>query len=134
MAPSTPKLLVSVDLKKKPREQVPPLHNRWHPEIPPVAEVETGQLFRVEMIDWTGGAVQDNNCAIDVKTLNLSTVSINLKLQIVHGQDISNSLWLNQIVYINEKTMQLDTFLVFFSSYSECRKFIIHLMKGAPDI
>nr|GMC66308.1 formamidase-like isoform X2 [Ipomoea batatas] len=74
MAPSTPKLLVSVDLKKKPREQVPPLHNRWHPEIPPVAEVETGQLFRVEMIDWTGGAVQDNNCAIDVKTLNLSTV------------------------------------------------------------
>ncbi|XP_031109967.1 uncharacterized protein LOC116014110 isoform X2 [Ipomoea triloba] len=74
MAPSTPRLVLSVDLKKKPREQVPPLHNRWHPEIPPVAEVETGQLFRVEMIDWTGGAVRDNNCAIDVKTLNLSTV------------------------------------------------------------
>lgn len=100
MAPSTPRLVVSIDLKKKPREQVPPLHNRWHPEIPPVAEVETGQLFRVEMVDWTGGAIQDNNSAIDVKTLNLSTVSINLKLQIVHGQAISNSL----TMYINEKS------------------------------
>ncbi|CAH9091060.1 unnamed protein product [Cuscuta europaea] len=72
--PSTPTLVAPIDLKKKPHEQVPPLHNRWHPDIPPVAEVETGQLFRVEMVDWTGGAIQDNNDAIDVKTLNLSTV------------------------------------------------------------
>ncbi|XP_047972002.1 formamidase-like isoform X3 [Salvia hispanica] len=51
-----------------------PLHNRWHPEIPPVAEVETGVVFRVEMVDWTAGAISDDNSAIDVKTLDLSTV------------------------------------------------------------
>lgn len=62
-----------VDLKKKPREQK--LHNRWHPEIPPVAEVNVGEFFRVEMIDWTGGVIKDNDSAIDVKTIDLSTVS-----------------------------------------------------------
>ncbi|CAH9118895.1 unnamed protein product [Cuscuta epithymum] len=72
--PSTPTLVVPIDMKKKPHEQVLPLHNRWHPDIPSVAEVETGQLFRVEMVDWTGGAIQNNNDAIDVKTLDLSTV------------------------------------------------------------
>lgn len=75
MAPPTPKLIVPIDLKKKPCQQKLPLHNRWHPEIPPVAEVETGVVFRVEMVDWTAGAISDDNSAIDVKTLDLSTVS-----------------------------------------------------------
>nr|XP_043633984.1 formamidase-like isoform X2 [Erigeron canadensis] len=74
MAPSTPKLVVPIDLKKKPGEQQLPLHNRWHPEIPSVATVKTGQLFRIEMVDWTGGAIKDENSASDVKYLDLSTV------------------------------------------------------------
>nr|XP_017216637.1 PREDICTED: formamidase-like [Daucus carota subsp. sativus] len=73
MAPPTPKLIISIDLKKKPCEQALPLHNRWHPEIPPVAEVKTGEMFRVEMVDWTGGAIKDNNSATDVKYADLST-------------------------------------------------------------
>ncbi|KAL1809983.1 hypothetical protein ACET3Z_026973 [Daucus carota] len=73
MAPPTPKLIISIDLKKKPYEQALPLHNRWHPEIPPVAEVKTGEMFRVEMVDWTGGAIKDNNSATDVKYADLST-------------------------------------------------------------
>ncbi|KAK9061901.1 hypothetical protein SSX86_019085 [Deinandra increscens subsp. villosa] len=74
MAPLTPKLVVPIDLKKKPWEQKLPLHNRWHPEIPSVATVQTGQIFRMEMVDWTGGAIKDDNSASDVKYVDLSTV------------------------------------------------------------
>lgn len=77
MAPSTPRLVVPVDLKKKPWEQTLPLHNRWHPGIPPVAEIKVREVFRVEMVDWTGGMIKDNDSAIDVKTMDLSSVSTN---------------------------------------------------------
>ncbi|OMP01854.1 Acetamidase/Formamidase [Corchorus olitorius] len=74
MAPPTPRLVVPIDLKKKPWEQTLPLHNRWHPEIPPVADVEVGEMFRIEMVDWTGGVVKDDDSATDVKFIDLSTV------------------------------------------------------------
>lgn len=74
MAPSTPRLVVPIDLKKKPCEQKLPLHNRWHPDIPPVADVNTGEIFRVEMVDWTGGAIKDDNSALDIKLVDLSVV------------------------------------------------------------
>lgn len=77
MAPSTPRLVVPIDLKKKPCEQKLPLHNRWHPDIPPVADVNTGEIFRVEMVDWTGGAIKDDNSALDIKLVDLSVVSVN---------------------------------------------------------
>ena len=34
-------------LSKLPWEQETPLHNRWHPDIPPVASVVEGETFRV---------------------------------------------------------------------------------------
>jgi len=40
------KTLISVDPKKAPWEQETPLHNRWHPDIPPVASVKEGEKFR----------------------------------------------------------------------------------------
>lgn len=52
------KTLISVDPNKLPWEQETPLHNRWHPDIPPVASVVEGEIFRVECVDWTGGQVQ----------------------------------------------------------------------------
>uniref|UniRef100_A0A0C9S545 TSA: Wollemia nobilis Ref_Wollemi_Transcript_13340_1660 transcribed RNA sequence n=1 Tax=Wollemia nobilis TaxID=56998 RepID=A0A0C9S545_9CONI len=67
MAPSTPKPLITVDLKKKPWEQEKPLHNRWHPEIPHVAEATEGEIFRVETVDFSGGEIKDNNSAEDIK-------------------------------------------------------------------
>lgn len=76
MAPPTPRLVVPIDLKKKPWEQKLPLHNRWHPDLPPVAEVKTGEVIRVEMVDWTGGIIKDDDSANDVKFIDLSTVSI----------------------------------------------------------
>ena len=70
MAPT----LIGVDPKKEPWAQSPPLHNRWHPDIPPVASVEEGQIFRVECVDWTGGQIHDNDSADDVKHVDLSQV------------------------------------------------------------
>jgi len=68
------KKLISVDPKKAPWEQETPLHNRWHPDIPPVASVEEGEVFRVECVDWTGGQIKDNDSSDDVKNVDLSQV------------------------------------------------------------
>ncbi|KAK6923975.1 Acetamidase/Formamidase [Dillenia turbinata] len=74
MAPPTPRVIVPIDLKKKPWEQKLPLHNRWHPHIPAVADVKVGEVFRVEMVDWTGGMIKDDNSAMDIKLIDLSSV------------------------------------------------------------
>ncbi|CAI9758498.1 unnamed protein product [Fraxinus pennsylvanica] len=68
------RLVVPIDIKKKPREQELPLHNRWHPDIPPVVEVKTGEIFRVEMVDSTGGAIKKEYTAEDVKHADSSSV------------------------------------------------------------
>lgn len=82
MAPPTPKVVVPIDLKRKPWQQELPLHNRWHPQIPPVAQTKTGEVFRVEMVDWTGGAVKDDDSALDIKCLDLSAVSISFEYRL----------------------------------------------------
>jgi len=42
------KLLIPIDLTKSPKDQVLPLHNRWHPDSPPVVTVKPGAVCRVE--------------------------------------------------------------------------------------
>mmetsp|Transcript_9020 Transcript_9020/g.20320 ORF Transcript_9020/g.20320 Transcript_9020/m.20320 type:complete len:117 (-) Transcript_9020:23-373(-) len=69
-----PKKLISVDVKKAPWEQSPPLHNRWHPDIPAVATVAEGEVFRVETVDWTGGQIKNDDSADDVKHVDLTQV------------------------------------------------------------
>ncbi|XP_057806759.1 uncharacterized protein LOC131021541 isoform X2 [Salvia miltiorrhiza] len=68
------RLVVPIDVKKKPKEQKVPLHNRWHPAIPPVAEVRTGELFRVEMVDFSGGGITKEYTAQDIKFQDPSIV------------------------------------------------------------
>jgi formamidase len=72
------KTIVSVDPKRLPWEQGveagTPLHNRWHPLIPPVATVEEGEVFRVECVDWTGGQIKNDDSSDDVKNVDLSQV------------------------------------------------------------
>lgn len=68
------KTIISVDLNKSPADQPSPLHNRWHPDIPAVAEVNPGDAFRIECIDWTGGQIKDNDCANDVRDVILERV------------------------------------------------------------
>lgn len=70
-----PRLVVPIDLKKKPWEQKHPFHNRWHPEIPPVADIKAGEVFRVEMVDFTGGRITKDYSADDIKHVDVSVVS-----------------------------------------------------------
>ncbi|KAM0937430.1 putative formamidase [Dioscorea sansibarensis] len=67
MAPSTPRVVIPIDLKKKPWEQKFPCHNQWHPDRPPVVDVTEGEVFRVEMVDCSGGSIGDNDSAVDIK-------------------------------------------------------------------
>lgn len=69
-----PKTIISVDVSKKPSEQPQPMHNRWHPDIPAVAYVEPGDSFRVECLDWTGGQIKDDDCANDIRDVDLDAV------------------------------------------------------------
>ena len=69
-----PDVLINVDLTKSPQEQPAPLHNRWHPEIPPMVSVKPGAVFRVECLDWTGGQIGDNDSANDIRDVDLTQV------------------------------------------------------------
>lgn len=69
-----PPTLIKVDLKKTPKDQPIPLHNRWHPDIPSVVTVEVDQEFRIECIDWTGGQIKNDDDARDVRDIDLSLV------------------------------------------------------------
>lgn len=78
MAQYGSRLVFPIDVKKKPWEQKLPLHNRWHPDIPPVAEVTVGEFLRIEMVDFSGGGIKQENSAEDIKHADLSIVSYSL--------------------------------------------------------
>ena len=93
---NTPRNLVPIDVLKHPWEQKAPLHNRWHPDIPPVSpsgrsassqlvhtcelsrtqvgHATVGEVFRVETADWTGGQIGNNDSAEDMKNVDLTKV------------------------------------------------------------
>ncbi|PVH38001.1 hypothetical protein PAHAL_5G147400 [Panicum hallii] len=92
MAPLAPRLVVPIDVKKHPWEQKVPLHNRWHPDIPPVADVTEGEFFRIEMVDWSGGRVKDDNSADDMKSMNFTIAHyLSGPLRIVDSEGIPAS-------------------------------------------
>lgn len=64
----------AVDPQKKPEDQLVPLHNRWHPEIPAASTQKTGDLFRVECMEWTGGQIKNDDSAQDMLNIDLSKV------------------------------------------------------------
>jgi formamidase len=67
------KPLIKIDLNATPESQ-DVIHNRWHPDIPMVAWVKPGDEFRVECIDWTGGQINNDDSANDVRDVDLSKV------------------------------------------------------------
>jgi len=69
-----PKTLITVDVNKSPEKQPVPLHNRWHPDIPPVVTVNCGEVFRIECLDWTGGQIKDDDSPEDVRLIDLTKV------------------------------------------------------------
>lgn len=49
-------------------------HNRWHPEIPPVATVKPGTSFRADCREWFDGFIKNDDSADDVRDAPLHTV------------------------------------------------------------
>ncbi|KAJ8765689.1 hypothetical protein K2173_014811 [Erythroxylum novogranatense] len=80
------RMVFPIDVKRQPWEQKLPLHNRWHPEIPPVAEVIVGELFRVEMVDFSGGLITQEFTANDIKHADPSVPVSPLYSRTVNGQ------------------------------------------------
>lgn len=64
---------VKVSLDKPAWEQ-PGLHNRWHPEVPEAATVEQGEVVKLECLDWTGGQIENNDSADDIKNVDLTHI------------------------------------------------------------
>ncbi|MBB4661800.1 formamidase [Conexibacter arvalis] len=69
-----PEVLFSVDQSKRFREQARLGHNRWHPDIPPVATVRPGSEFRLECREWFDGDIRNDDSAEDVRGVDLSIV------------------------------------------------------------
>ena len=68
-----PDTLISVDLSQSAYDNEN-LHNRWHPNIPINVWVKPGDDFIVETVDWTGGAIKNDESADDIRDVDLSTV------------------------------------------------------------
>lgn len=71
-----PETLFKVDLTKPMNEQEMPGHNRWHPDIPPVASVKPGAVFRIECKDWTDGQIKNDDNPNDIRDVDLSVVHV----------------------------------------------------------
>ena len=65
--------LIKIDFSKTPEEH-DCIHNRWHPDIPMIAWVKPGDDFVVECMDWTGGQIDNNDSADDVRDVDLTKV------------------------------------------------------------
>ncbi|TFC81317.1 acetamidase/formamidase family protein [Cryobacterium cheniae] len=69
-----PKKIFPLDSSKKFEDQELVGHNRWHPEIPPVATVKPGESFRVDCREWFDGAIVNDDSADDILNAPLMTV------------------------------------------------------------
>ena len=49
-------------------------HNRWHPDIPPIATVKPGDSFRADVREWFDGYMKNDDSAEDILTAPLHTV------------------------------------------------------------
>ncbi|WP_293031409.1 formamidase [Natronococcus sp.] len=66
-----PETVFEVDTESPPEEQPDPIVNRWHPDVPPVSSIEPGEKVRIECLDWTGGQVNNDDSANDIRDMEL---------------------------------------------------------------
>lgn len=69
-----PEVIFPLDSSKPFDDQPKVGHNRWHPEIPPVATVRPGDTFRVDCREWFDGAIHNDDSADDILHAPLKTV------------------------------------------------------------
>jgi len=63
---------VAIDRTKTLSEEPTKGHNRWHPDIPPIATVEPGQIVGLETRDALDGQVTPSSTVADVARINLN--------------------------------------------------------------
>jgi formamidase len=66
-----PETVFEVDTDASPDEQPDPVVNRWHPDTPPAATIEPGEKVRIECLDWTGGQLENDDSANDIRDMEL---------------------------------------------------------------
>ncbi|KAL4881093.1 Acetamidase/Formamidase [Aspergillus karnatakaensis] len=64
---------LKVDLNKPAREQKG-LHNRWHPDVPSTGTIKNNEVVKIECLDWTGGQIENNDSADDIKNVDLTQI------------------------------------------------------------
>lgn len=69
-----PEVVFSVDQSVPFARQRQLGHNRWHPDIPPVAVVRPGDEFRMECREWFDGTVHNDDSANDIRDVDISMV------------------------------------------------------------
>ena len=65
---------LAIDRTKTLAEEPASGHNRWHPDIPPLAEVEPGQVVGLETRDAFDGFITPATTAEDLRKANLGVV------------------------------------------------------------
>ena len=65
---------LAIDRTKTLAEEPASGHNRWHPDIPPLAEVEPGQVVGLETRDAFDGFITPVTTAEDLRNANLGVV------------------------------------------------------------
>lgn len=65
-------LRIEVDPTKPAEAQREVLQNRWHPDIPAIANVKPGEIFTVECLDWTAGQIRNDDRADDIRDMDLT--------------------------------------------------------------
>ena len=66
--------LIEVDVNKPAEAQAEVIHNRWHPDIPMARTVKPGDEFRIQCLDWTGGQINNDDSANDIRDVDLTKV------------------------------------------------------------
>lgn len=60
-----------------PIDPFPPYHptnTPLPPQVPSIAAIKNGETVKIECLDWTGGQIENNDCADDVKNVDLTRV------------------------------------------------------------
>lgn len=65
---------IAIDRAKTLSQEPAKGHNRWHPDIPPVATIELGQVIGIEIRDALDGQVRPNSTAADLSRINMTVV------------------------------------------------------------
>ncbi len=65
---------IAIDRAKTLNQEPAKGHNRWHPDIPPVATIDPGQVIGIETRDAIDGQVTPNTAAEDLRRINMNVV------------------------------------------------------------